>query len=134
MMTFPGGVVRIPRKLLKLGTQPELAFQTLRETLMFHKSDSQICGRSEAEPFDTLQPRPTSVVQGGEGTSATLHQRSRFSGVYACPFLVRSWLSAAALALSANARCQVDEREDSESAERQQWVGSYSLLLFRLSR
>ncbi len=34
------------------------------------------------------------------------------------------WLSAAASALSANVRCQVDEREDSESAERQQWVDS----------
>jgi hypothetical protein len=34
------------------------------------------------------------------------------------------WLSAAASALSANVRCQVDEREDSESAERQQWVHS----------
>ncbi len=32
---------------------------------------------------------------------------------------VYSWLSAAASALSANVRCQVDEREDSESAERQ---------------
>jgi hypothetical protein len=37
---------------------------------------------------------------------------------------VRKWLSAAASALLANVRCQVDEREDSESAEWQQWVGS----------
>jgi hypothetical protein len=36
----------------------------------------------------------------------------------------RFWLSAAASILSANVRCQVDEREDSESAERQQWVAS----------
>jgi hypothetical protein len=35
---------------------------------------------------------------------------------------VRFWLSAAASVLSVNVRCQVDEREDSESAERQQWV------------
>ncbi len=34
----------------------------------------------------------------------------------------RVWLSVTASALSANVRCQVDEREDSESAERQQWV------------
>ncbi len=33
------------------------------------------------------------------------------------------WLPAAASALAGNVRCQVDEREDSESAERQQWVG-----------
>jgi len=35
---------------------------------------------------------------------------------------VRSWLSAAASVIAANVRCQVDEREDSEGAERQQWV------------
>ena len=32
------------------------------------------------------------------------------------------WLSAAASALSANVRSQVDERQASEGAERQQWV------------
>ncbi len=41
----------------------------------------------------------------------------------------RLWLSAAASTLSANVRCQVDEREDSESAERQLWVGTRHLLL-----
>ncbi len=36
----------------------------------------------------------------------------------------RLWLSAAASALSANVRCLIDGREDSENAERQQWVAS----------
>ena len=76
------------------------------------------------------QRHPTAIIASGAELADDVVV-GPYAVIEGTRFGVCFWLSAAASVLSASVRCQVAEREDSESAERQQWVETCLSACFR---